>query len=112
MDLNPQPAPYRGAALPLSYGGNIYAVRVLVLMGTIIALSACQSIPPAPTEIRIPISVPCVERSQLPQVPKIATDSELAKLNDFDFVIQLAISRTLLTQYSNEQKALLEACSP
>lgn len=76
-----------------------------------ILLSGClQTIQTVPTEVRVPVPVPCLERSQLPQTPKVLTNQELLKLNDHDFVLELGISRTVLTQYASEQRALLEAC--
>lgn len=74
-------------------------------------LSGCPAtLPPAPTEVLIPVTTACVTRNQLPPSPLILTDRELKLLPDYQFVLELGIARTALTQYAKEQSALLEAC--
>jgi hypothetical protein len=93
---------------PQAIAGTSANSATLALL--ILSLSACVQAPPKIVEVRIPIVAPCVERSQLPPTPIVSTDSDLAKLNDFEFVIQLASDRIALRQFSQEQQALLLAC--
>lgn len=71
-------------------------------------LAGCSTIPDAPTEVRIPVPVPCVE--QLPVRPSMMSDSELLALDDFGLVVALARDRRIRQGYIAELEATLEGC--
>lgn len=62
-----------------------------------------------PDRIEIPVAVPCLPRV-MPQLKPIATDAELAALDDFQFVLALSSARDRLTVYLRELDAVLIAC--
>lgn len=51
---------------------------------------------------------PCV--SAQPARPTTTTDPQLAALEDYAFVLSLALDRRALIGYSKELEALVEAC--
>ena len=71
-------------------------------------LAGCNGIPKPPTEVRIPVPVQCYDR--MPDKPPLATDAELAKLDDYGFVIQLAKDRLETRGYIGELEAKLTGC--
>lgn len=75
-----------------------------------IVLSGCETfIPPPPQLVSVPVMVSCLPPT-LPQRPKIATDAELALLDDFKVTIEIFIDRRRLLDYSGELEAVLVAC--
>ncbi len=74
----------------------------------ILALSGCQSIPDAPSEVKIPVPVPCIET--MPTAPALISDADLLALPDGPFVIALGIDRKQRAGYIAELEAVLQAC--
>lgn len=73
-------------------------------------LAGCQAtLPPPPTEVRIPVPVPCLTREQVP-VKDFLPDTELAKLDDFALVISLRTEQLKQRGWIETTDALLQAC--
>ena len=60
-------------------------------------------------QVHIPIGISCLPAT-LPQRPKIASDSELSAIDDYQFTLQIFIDRRRLLDYSGELEAVLLAC--
>ena len=73
---------------------------------TIILLSGCAST--MPETVNVPIPVPCID--QMPQRPALATDADLLKLVDTDFIVALGIDRQQRVKYIGELEAVLQGC--
>jgi len=58
----------------------------------ILSLSGCSTLPPAPTEVLIPVATPCLTRDQIP-AQDFLPDSALAALDDRALVIQLRVEQ-------------------
>jgi len=71
-------------------------------------ISGCSSLPPVPTEVRIPIATPCLDT--LPETPDFLPDSDLATLEDYAFVIALRIEQLKAREAYDELRALATAC--
>lgn len=71
-------------------------------------LTACQSIPDAPTEVRIPVAVSCIDA--MPDKPRLVTDAELLVMPDAAFILALAADRLERAKYMAVTDALLIAC--
>jgi len=69
-------------------------------------ISGCAST--MPETVNIPIPVPCVDA--MPQRPALATDADLIKLVDTDFIIALGIDRQQRVKYIGELEAVLQGC--
>lgn len=69
-------------------------------------LSGCAST--MPETVNIPIPVPCIDA--MPQRPLLATDADLIKLVDTDFIIALGIDRQQRVKYIGELEAVLQGC--
>ena len=75
-----------------------------------VIFSGCQSIPDAPTEVRIPVSIACITAADVPKSPIFATDAELAKLPDGDLILSLAKDRRQNQGYRAELEAVISGC--
>lgn len=73
-------------------------------------LSACTEAPVVPQKVLIEVPVPCLKPADLPKPPDAMVDSDLAKLDDYRFVIQLAQDRIEYRRYSAEAQAIIGAC--
>jgi len=71
-------------------------------------LAGCQSLPPAPTEVRVPVAVPCLDK--MPDRPEFATDAQLASMDDYRFVLALAKDRLERQGYIATIEAIMQAC--
>ena len=76
----------------------------------ILLLPACQSIPDAPTEVRIPYPVPCLSAADLPKPPAFVTDADLLKMTDGDLILSLAADRKQNQGYRAEMEAVMMGC--
>jgi len=101
-------AGYPGLTATVLESARLQARRTLVAIAAILSLSACQSIPEAPTVVKIPVSVPCL--SELPARPKLVTDAELLTMPDSAFVLALAADRLERAKYMAILEATLQAC--
>lgn len=84
---------------------RIMAVPLIALF-----LSGCQSIPDAPTEVRIPYAIPCISAADMPAKPQLVTDAELLLMPDAAFILALAADRLERQKYMAVSDALLAAC--
>jgi len=81
-------------------------VKYQISLLTIILLSGCAST--MPETVNVPIPVPCID--QMPQRPALATDADLLKLVDTDFIVALGIDRQQRVKYIGELEAVLQGC--
>lgn len=76
----------------------------------LLLLAGCNgSLPPAPREVRVPVPVPCVERSEIP-AKGFLDDKALAAMDDFRLVISLRTDQLAQRVWIETTSALLEAC--
>jgi PBP1b-binding outer membrane lipoprotein LpoB len=75
----------------------------------ILLLAGCVN-QPIPQVVKVPVPTACVSADQLPKPASAMADAELAKLGDWEFVIQLGVDRLEYRRYSTEASALLIAC--
>jgi len=80
------------------------------LIATVAALllSACETIPPPPQIVNVPVAVSCV--TTIPARPFVHTDLALSALDDFNFVLAIFSDRRNLLDYTAELEAVLSAC--
>ena len=79
------------------------------MMLLILTLAGCNgTLPPVPRETLVPIAVPCLDK--LPDQPAFLADSDLAKLDDFRFVIELRRDQLELRGHVEILTATLRAC--
>ena len=103
------------SAIVLSWIGPAWRVRYAGKSSAILAatslmlLSACETIPPPPQKVSIPIGVSCLP-STMPARPAIATEAELALLDDYKWTLAIFLDRRALLDYSAELEAVLGAC--
>lgn len=71
-------------------------------------LAGCNGIPKPPTEVLLPVPVQCYDR--MPDKPQLATDADLAKMDDYGFVLRLAKDRLEAQGYIAELEAKLVGC--
>jgi len=70
-------------------------------------LAACATTPVPTASVVVP--VPCVKSK--PARPALATDAELAPLDDYRFVLALDLYRLQAGPYIQKLEALVDACS-
>lgn len=73
-------------------------------------LAGCATNQPLPTIVKVPYALPCLTADQLPKSPYARTDAELAKMSDFDLVINISADRLEYRRYATEASAVLLAC--
>ncbi len=71
-------------------------------------LAGCAGQPTLPTEVRVPVPVPCITES--PKSPVFITDADLLKLGDYDFVVTLAKDRKERQGYESLLEATIAGC--
>ena len=79
----------------------------------LLILSGCVStgtLPDVPKETLIPVGKPCLTQDQVPTKPDFVTDTQLAKMNDEQFVLDLATDRLLRMDYEEKLEARLAGC--
>ena len=73
------------------------------------ALAGCSTLPPAPTEVLVPVPIRCINPADVP--PRdFLHDSALAKLGDRELVITLRIEQLRLRNWIDQAAALMQAC--
>lgn len=82
-------------------------MRLPILL-TVAFLAGCAGQPSLPTVTKIPVPVPCI--SEAPKSPVFATDAELLKLGDYDFVVTLAKERKERQGYESLMEAAISGC--
>lgn len=74
------------------------------------AMTGCATtVPQPPEKALVAVAVSCLPK-ELPVRPKLYSDAELTKLDDYQFVLALAVNVDRLTVYSRELEAVLSAC--
>lgn len=79
----------------------------VLLLIVVLAIAGCSSLP-VPREIRVPVPVPCIDRT--PERPSMLSDQELLALDDYALVVSLARDRRIRQGYEAELEATLEGC--
>ena len=75
-------------------------------------LAGCETfrpLPPAPQSVTLPVAAACLPAA-LPARPRLLTDAELAKLDEYDLPVRLFIERERLRFYADDLEAVLKAC--
>ena len=75
---------------------------------TLAFLAGCAGNPTLPEVVKIAVPVPCLSES--PKSPAFITDADLAKLEDYEFVISLAKDRQERKSYEAILEAALAGC--
>ena len=79
------------------------------MMFLILTLAGCNgTLPPPPKVTLVPVPIACLDK--LPDQPAFLADSDLAKLDDFRFVIELRRDQLELRSFVAVQDATLRAC--
>jgi hypothetical protein len=86
-------------------------VRLLSLtfVAALLLTSGCAGFQPA-VEVPVVIAAPCVSRAQLPAKPRIRSDAELARMDDWHHVNALYAEREAAIVYQARLEALIEGC--
>lgn len=86
---------------------------LLPLVGVVLVLTACSSIPEVrvPREIPVPTPVPCISPEDVPQRPALRSDDELLALDDYRFVHALWAAYARLQGYAGALEAIARGCS-
>jgi hypothetical protein len=84
---------------------------VLVAIAALLALSGCAPAPRVPDVVRVPVPVACLHPGSVPPLPAIASDAELARLDDYDLVRLLAAERAAMLAWLAEIVPVLEVCA-
>jgi len=75
-----------------------------------LTLTGCNgTLPAVPTEVRVPVPVPCLTADQIPQAT-FPTDAELAKLPDGPFILAIARDRLERQGHIARLEAILQGC--
>ena len=84
-------------------------IRTIQILVSSALLAGCASgPPPLPVEVRIPVAVPCI--ADPPVRPDLLTDRDLAALDDYRLVLELARDRRLRQGYEAELEAVVAGC--
>lgn len=71
------------------------------------ALSGCGTL--LPKVVQIPVPVPCAPKDS-PTPPKTVSNAVLMHLDDYHFILQIAVERSDLIVYSQQAAAIISAC--
>ena len=86
-----------------------HRLKVGSSVSMLLILCACETIPPPPQRVSIPIAVSCLP-STMPVRPQTASEAELALLDDYKFTLAIYLDRRTLLDYVGELEAVLLAC--
>lgn len=78
-----------------------------------LGLAGCSSapmIPDPPKEVRVPVPVPCLKPSDIPQRPSLLSDAQLDALDDKRAVIALGQDRRVRQGYIAQLEAAVSGC--
>lgn len=81
-------------------------MRAIILL---LLLAGCATVPDVPTEVRVPVAVPCLTVDQVPRAT-FKTDADLAKLPDGPLVLALAKDRLERQAHIGRIEAILQGC--
>jgi hypothetical protein len=83
-------------------------IAAIVSASLSVFLVACETIPPPPQIVNVPVAVSCV--TTIPARPFVHTDAQLALQDDYKFTLAIFSDRRNLLDYSAELEAVLSAC--
>ena len=83
-------------------------IRVF-LITAFVTLTGCATVPYVPTEVRVPVPVPCLSADEVPRAV-FPTDADLAKLPDGPLVYALAKDRLDRAAHIGKLEAVLQEC--
>ena len=89
------------------------AARSVCQYGMIAILAGCSSaptIPDPPKEVRVPVPIPCLKPSDVPQRPSMLSDAQLDALDDKRAVIALGQDRRVRQAYEAKLEAVTAGC--
>ena len=85
-------------------------MRLLALLTTV-ALAGCASTAPVITEVKVPVSVPCIKQEQVPQRPDYETPKLEDSTSDGNKVLALARDWARSRGYEAKLEAIAVECS-
>lgn len=85
-------------------------IMLLCVITIGVMAAGCSTIPNPPKEVRIPVPVPCLSASDLPEKPDFVTDAALSVMTDGDLILSLAADRRQNQGYREELEAVLAEC--
>lgn len=94
-----------------TFGEVLWTVVVLLAIAAMLGLAGCSGAPRVPAVVQVPVPVACLRPGSVPPLPAIASDAELARMDDFDLVRTLARERVELLAWFAEILPVLEACA-
>lgn len=97
---------------PIRRGSSLLpraVVSVLLALG----LASCSSLPAVqvPKEVKVQVPVPCVEATQRPQRPALATLDDLMAMDEGTRTLRAVADLERYEAYSRELEAVVEGCS-
>jgi hypothetical protein len=92
-------------------GEFICAMVILVAIAALLGLGGCTPMPRVPDVVQVPVPIACIRPGAVPSLPAIASDAELARLDDYDLVRLLAAERAALLAWLTEIVPVLEVCA-
>ncbi len=92
-------------------GEVLWTVVVLLAIAAMLGLAGCSGAPRVPAVVQVPVPGACLRPGSVPPLPAIASDAELARMDDFDLVRTLARERVELLAWFAEILPVLEACA-
>lgn len=63
-----------------------------------------------PVEVKVPVPVPCLSSGDVPKLPLLLGDKELAALTNRDLIISIEIQRRELRAWQQQVAPILAAC--
>jgi PBP1b-binding outer membrane lipoprotein LpoB len=84
-------------------------MRALVLLAALV-LAGCASTAPVITEVKVPVSVPCVKPEQIPQRPDYETPKLTPDATDGNKVLALARDWARSRGYEGKLEAIVSEC--
>jgi hypothetical protein len=83
---------------------------LFLLLLTTLALAGCASTAPVITEVKVPVSVPCVKPEQVPQRPLYETPYLTDAATDGNKVLALARDWARSRGYEGKLEAIVAEC--
>lgn len=78
-------------------------------------LAGCATNEPAvvrvPVEVKVPVPVPCLNLNDVPKLPMLASDADLAALPGRELIITIEIHRRELRSWREQVGPMLSACA-
>lgn len=87
------------------------AGKFLIIYVVMLVLTGCASTEPIITEVKVPVSVPCVKPEQVPQHPDYETIKITPDATDGNKVLALARDWARSRGYEGKLEAIISECS-